>query len=104
MKTLLAFAAAAALLSSVNVASAASSGRFCVQDRDVQEGQPSKCFKTMAACRKEAIGTGTCVRGPGRSTTGSGMKSNMKMNDSDMDASSKPTGRMQQRKKSGVNN
>jgi hypothetical protein len=79
MKTLLAFAAAAALLASVNTAPAASSGRFCVHDRDAQEGQPSKCFRTIAECRKEAIGTGTCVKNPRRSTTGSGMKSNEKM-------------------------
>lgn len=83
MKTLIALAAAATLLG-MSAASAQttmnagskSSGRYCVQDRDVQEGQPSKCFSTMAACRKEAIGTGTCVPNPRGGTTGSGMKHN----------------------------
>jgi hypothetical protein len=101
MKSLIVLAAAAALMTSVSAASAAT-GRFCVQDTGSQEGQMSKCFKTMAACEKEARGTGNCVAAPKRSTTGASTKSNLKMNDSDTNTG--PAGKMQQRKKSGVNN
>ncbi|HXD46965.1 MAG TPA: DUF3551 domain-containing protein [Pseudolabrys sp.] len=82
MKTLTTFAAVAALIAGIGVASAqnsqgtaaakpaaAGTGKFCLTGKD----GPKNCsFMTMAACQTAAKGKkGTCAANPQDATTGS---------------------------------
>jgi Protein of unknown function (DUF3551) len=58
MRRTIAFAAMlSAVALSVSIASAATSGKFCLKE----SGMKDNCtFKTMAACEKAKKGTGSC--------------------------------------------